>query len=285
MFGIDYKKFLKYFSLPLLVVIIFAPSIPNIYQDIRLEERFLFVPWLLFIYTYSICSLYEKVHNRRYPDTGQMKKVKGNYDYTLYWVVFPLILHYYPLVAENADIEKIFSFFGMGGIIQQLFDSRYHEILVNFLQALRFGPALLGDIAVCTAADSNVDEISCGTGYYIYFGGFFLYACYGVYVATRARIYLDGYWGVHLYTYDDSIKKFVDKGPYKQARHPIYAGQIFLVLATAAVALNWAFVVFAALVIFMNTQRALKEQAHLKSIFGEEYLEYKTTTRFYGRFL
>lgn len=240
--------------------LVLVPNVPKIYEDVPLIERFLFVPWILLIGAYGLCYYYEKVHDRHLISLGKMTPVKGNYHYTLYWVVVPLILHYYPTIISHISVTGTYPLFGFNIDVKTLLESENHREFLSFLVSAKSAPV-----------SDWVDLLS------------FPFACFGVFVATQARVYLNGYWGVDLYNYEDDHKKLVTDGPYSKSRHPIYAGQIYLVIATALIAKSYFFIAFAALVCWMNYRRAKKEEGHLEEVFGEEFKQYQKETTFFGK--
>ena len=240
----------KLFLLILLIVVpyvtFFHDEFKSFYEKIPLFERFIFIPWILLIYTYAICYFYEKIHDLDLKRKNLMTQSSENYHYTLYWIIIPFILHYYPELIRSIQAVT-------PDYIRNLLLSDAHG---QFLE-------LLGQTRILESYPNDK-----GLFQFVSYLAF-LFAMYGVGLATRARIYLNGYWGLHLYRYGEEIKRFVDDGPYGKRRHPIYAGQIFLVFATAVVSRDLIFFAFAMLVFWMNLRRAKREEDHLINQFAD----------------
>jgi len=106
----------------------------------------------------------------------------------------------------------------------------------------------------------------------------------GFWFVVWGRLYLNGFWGTHIYQYADAeIKnqyKLVTDKPYRACRHPIYFGQSFMVLGTGLVFNNWFHIGLAALLIAVNVVRAKKEEKFLEETFPTEWKKYKNKTPF-----
>lgn len=85
-------------------------------------------------------------------------------------------------------------------------------------------------------------------------------------------------WTVHV---DEKIdnRHLVTTGPYRYARHPLYA-EAFLEAIGIAMALGSLPALLIALLLFipLETHRAYFEEHYLKEIFGNEYIEYSRRT-------
>ena len=107
---------------------------------------------------------------------------------------------------------------------------------------------------------------------------------------VRGRLYLNGFWGTHIYKYDetdDSEVKYrlIQIGPYKLCRHPIYFGQSLMVLGTAFVVNNWLQLIASIALVLFNIFRAMREEKFLKENFEEEWTTYKDKVSFFIPFL
>ena len=71
----------------------------------------------------------------------------------------------------------------------------------------------------------------------------------------------------------------VTQGPYRWVRHPLYSVATILFVSLGIVAANW-FIIVMALVIIIGIALVVipKEEAQLKSKFGDEYSEYMKGT-------
>jgi len=113
-------------------------------------------------------------------------------------------------------------------------------------------------------------------GFIVLFAGFFL--------VVWGRLYLNSFWGTHIYKYENELAtnyKLVTSKPYKICRHPIYFGQSCMVIGTALIFNNWAHVVLAILLIVVNIFRAIQEEIFLKETFTDNWEKYKNETPFF----
>lgn len=208
----------------LLSLVAVAAYYQEIWVRIPLMERFGFIPWLLFIYTYYLCSKFEEAQGM-----SKSKKTvrKNNYYYTLYWGVGFLIFHYLFILFDLAPA----------------FSQEYLGYLIDFyrvVDAKNFSVPLLQLVGL-------------------------IVAMWGMVMAAKGRIYLNGYWAIDIHDYGKE-NRLVDKGPYQYVRHPIYAGQNLLVLGTALVTGSIAFGLFFVIVLAMNIARARVEEQELSKL-------------------
>ncbi len=91
-------------------------------------------------------------------------------------------------------------------------------------------------------------------------------------------------FAVHAGLYADH--ELVRTGPYALVRHPIYASVLLMWLATAALITRWEAWLPALAVLLIGTEiRVRGEDALLARRFGDEFQEYRRTTRAYVPFL
>jgi protein-S-isoprenylcysteine O-methyltransferase Ste14 len=98
----------------------------------------------------------------------------------------------------------------------------------------------------------------------------------GLAVAVWARRYLGRNWGSPMSEKVDP--ELVTTGPYRTIRHPIYSG-IILALAGTAVALNWHWLIAAALAGTYFVYSAFMEERFLVRRLPDSYPAYKDATR------
>jgi protein-S-isoprenylcysteine O-methyltransferase Ste14 len=76
--------------------------------------------------------------------------------------------------------------------------------------------------------------------------------------------------------------KLIRTGPYRILRHPIYASMLFFVWAIGAVAAPISWLILATIVFLIGTEiRVRIEDQLLHDHFGEDFLDYRNTTRAY----
>jgi isoprenylcysteine carboxyl methyltransferase (ICMT) family protein YpbQ len=230
-----------------ILVIIFAQA-ELIWIQIPLMERFALIPWLIFSYTYALCSMYESTHNLERRDRKIRRK---NYVYTLWWGLIVVLIHYIyiPYSVEPALLEY------------------------RFWQSMRDFHTFINEISA-TLTPQPLHRID---GLLPWLG--LILAFYGSVRAASGRIHLDGYWGVNVYEYAAN-HKIIETGPYKKVRHPIYQGQTLLVLGTALISGSIIFYIFFALTFALNIRRAWIEEEELHDIFGDQFRQYKRNTYF-----
>src|SRR5262249_26316202 len=114
----------------------------------------------------------------------------------------------------------------------------------------------------------------------VYLFGFILQFI-GLYLVILARVYLNGYWGPQIYNYPADAKHLERRGPYKYGRHPVYFGQILLVLGSVLIVNDTIFDMYMFIVLYLNISRAVEEEKQLLKMFGNEYEEYKQETGFF----
>ena len=101
----------------------------------------------------------------------------------------------------------------------------------------------------------------------------------GFYVTCRGRAAINGYWGPHLYRYTNpEDRKIIRHGIYKNIRHPIYSGQVYMAYGTLFLSNNTVFIIFAVLLTIINVIRAKREERYLKEQYGNEFEDYKKKT-------
>lgn len=116
----------------------------------------------------------------------------------------------------------------------------------------------------------------------LYFFGFSMLVI-GLIIVVWARIILNGSWSMDLYEIKprpgEAIKKYLYTNQiYSVMRHPIYVGQVFMAFGTLFVFNNKLILIVLVWLIIANFRRALREDAHLKEIFGEEWINYRNKT-------
>ena len=72
--------------------------------------------------------------------------------------------------------------------------------------------------------------------------------------------------------------ELVTSGPYRTVRHPIYSG-IILALVGSAVAVNWYWLIVAALSAFFFVYSAYMEERYMTVRFPDAYPVYKRSTK------
>ena len=98
----------------------------------------------------------------------------------------------------------------------------------------------------------------------------------GLAVAIRARRYLGRNWGAPM---SEKVNpELVTTGPYRTVRHPIYSG-IILALVGSAVAVNWYWLIVAALSAFFFVYSAYMEERYMTVRFPDAYPVYKRSTK------
>lgn len=240
-------KLIEELAVWLLVSLVVVFSLfPKIWELIPLMQRFATIPWLLFIYTYTICSKYEGTHKLDRNDKTLHRK---NYQYALWWGFLAVLIHYIhlPYTLEPSLLTN-----GVWSHIEKI-NSAYIQFQVDN------GPSRNGVISA----------------YAPWLG--LAIALIGAVKISTARIRLNGYWAIDIYTYKTK-HELVKDGPYKFIRHPIYIGQIYLVLGTTLVTLSFEFLLFLLLTIYLNIRRANTEEEELCKILGQEYETYQKET-------
>ncbi|MEN3068816.1 isoprenylcysteine carboxylmethyltransferase family protein [Uliginosibacterium sediminicola] len=104
----------------------------------------------------------------------------------------------------------------------------------------------------------------------------------GLFVVAAARAALNGYWGPHIYEYEDPKDSIlIKKGIYGQLRHPIYLGQIFMAVGTLILSDSIIFLLFAVPLSLFNVVKAQRESRYLHRKFGDSFVEYKNTVAWF----
>lgn len=98
----------------------------------------------------------------------------------------------------------------------------------------------------------------------------------GLGFAVWARRHLGRNWGTPMTQKTDP--ELITSGPYRWVRHPIYTG-IVLALAGTAVALNWTWLIAAALALSYFVYSALVEERNLIEQFPDAYPAYQRSTK------
>jgi protein-S-isoprenylcysteine O-methyltransferase Ste14 len=98
----------------------------------------------------------------------------------------------------------------------------------------------------------------------------------GLALAVWARLYLGRNWGSPMTEKVDP--ELVTTGPYRTIRHPIYSG-IILALAGTAIAINWHWLIAAAVAGTFFVYSAFMEERYLVRQFPETYPAYQGATR------
>lgn len=230
----------------LLSLVLVFSLFPKIWELIPLMQRFATVPWLLFIYTYTICSKYEGTHELDRNDKTLHRK---NYQYALWWGFVAVLIHF---VHIPYTVEPNLLDIGVWSHIEKI-NSAYIQFQFNIWD--------------------NKNGVIPAYGPWL---GLMI-ALYGAVKISTARICLNGYWAIDIYTYKTK-HELIKKGPYKTVRHPIYVGQIYLVVGTLLVTQSFEFLLFLLLTIYLNIRRANREEEELCKILGQEYVTYQKDT-------
>lgn len=254
--------------IPLRIVIdaafLLATTVPFVYREVGLHQRFMFLPWIFFLSAYGVIAWYEQVNKINHVTEKRLVASDANtYPYPLYWVFVPLMLYYYQLITEEAD--NLSRLPCLGEWLGMWLGSATNVAAVEFMESVNFYVLKI----------KETDRLAAAL--------LFAYASFGAGWAIQGRVYLNGYWGLRLYEPPvDNPKKlhFVRKGPYEHYRHPIYNGQIHLAVATAFTFGQFSFFVFVLVVLLLNLQRAWREERHLTEVYGESYEKYKKKTKF-----
>ena len=218
-------------------------------DEIDWRLKLALIPWFAFVFSYYLVGVLEQEHGLK----RNREVISQNYAATLYWGIIPVVLTFSGLLmpwlpntvppiaatvsALNTDLLRLALFF-----VEQ-----------NLLAGLLAMASWVGiGIMLC-----------------------------GVIWCARARAILNGYWGLDLYTYADvdgeteKPSTIVSSGPYSKVRHPIYAGQFWLVFGTFLVVRSVPFLVFLGMTMYLNNRRAVSEEKHLLKNSAGEYAEYK----------
>ncbi|MCY2993729.1 MAG: isoprenylcysteine carboxylmethyltransferase family protein [Planctomycetota bacterium] len=99
---------------------------------------------------------------------------------------------------------------------------------------------------------------------------------WGMFLLVEGRIHIDGYWTNHIYKYQK--QEIVMSGVYAKTRHPIYSGQIFLMISIFVANNNLWVGPEVLLIVVYNVMRARREEKYLDTLFHGEYEKYKETT-------
>lgn len=100
----------------------------------------------------------------------------------------------------------------------------------------------------------------------------------GLSIVTAGRIALGVYWGKDIYKYKQEDNRLIDKGIYKNYRHPIYNGQIVMAIGTFFLFNNWLLILFPLCILIVNYYRARNEEIDLFERFGNVFKDYKNAT-------
>lgn len=98
----------------------------------------------------------------------------------------------------------------------------------------------------------------------------------GLGLAVWARPHIGRNWGTPMTKKDEP--ELVTSGPYRLVRHPIYSGLLLAVVGTA-VALNWPWLIVAALAAIYFVYSATVEERFLAERFPGTYPAYKRSTK------
>jgi len=97
----------------------------------------------------------------------------------------------------------------------------------------------------------------------------------GLYMVGMARIYLNGYWGVHVYQYNPAHQRLVTNGIYETCRHPVYVGQFIMTLGTFLASNNYLIVVLPVITAIFSMYRGIREDHDLQERFDDEFVNYR----------
>lgn len=75
-------------------------------------------------------------------------------------------------------------------------------------------------------------------------------------------------------------KKLVTRGLYAKIRHPIYYSVFLIYAGLSLLYRHWVIYLIFVIIIVIQTVRIKKEEALLAKIFGQNYLDYKSSTWF-----
>ncbi len=234
-----------------------AAVFPSAYDKIPVFERFAFIPWILFLYTYLVCTVYEDAHGTTKTPTRRAR----NYYLTLYAFGAVVLLHYayvFYYIFTGIDLVLPPGGGGRGWLEQSI---AFYNSTVTFRQ---FVPDFF---------------------HWAFYVPGLTVLTFGLYFAAMGRIHLDGYWKVHIAEYEPTESKLVTKGPYAKRRHPIYHGQNMMVFGTALCGFDGALLLMTLVVWAMNYYRARHEEDHLTKVFPQEYPEYARNTWAFNRFI
>ncbi|WP_321530341.1 isoprenylcysteine carboxylmethyltransferase family protein [uncultured Desulfuromonas sp.] len=137
-----------------------------------------------------------------------------------------------------------------------------------------FAALIVHHVTLITESTKNIPVIC---DYKITYTLAFLLGIWGLYLLIQGRIYINGYWANHIYVYPNH--KVVKEGIYEKVRHPIYGGQIFLMLSIFLICNNLWLVFLPATTIIYNILRASVEERELDEILKGQYELYKKKCR------
>jgi protein-S-isoprenylcysteine O-methyltransferase Ste14 len=104
---------------------------------------------------------------------------------------------------------------------------------------------------------------------------------YGFFWLAWGRVSINGYWVPDIYIWDDMHIK--TQGAYAVMRHPIYTGQIAIVVAIFLACNNWWLIHAPLLAALQGVRRALVEERALNGLMPREYESYRAQVkRFIG---
>jgi protein-S-isoprenylcysteine O-methyltransferase Ste14 len=99
----------------------------------------------------------------------------------------------------------------------------------------------------------------------------------GLIIAFWSRILLGKNWSVSVQR--KKHHELIKKGPYSLVRHPIYTGLLLMFLGNTIIESTWRGLI-GFLILFVSFWFKLrKEEKWLTGIFGNDYLQYMTTTK------
>jgi protein-S-isoprenylcysteine O-methyltransferase Ste14 len=105
-----------------------------------------------------------------------------------------------------------------------------------------------------------------------------------VILAWMATRHLDKQWRFEAALSEDH--ELIKTGPYRWLRHPIYASLLGMLLETGLAQAWWPLVIAGVVFYLIGTEiRVRAEDGLLASRFGEEFAQYKRTTRAYLPFI
>jgi len=105
-----------------------------------------------------------------------------------------------------------------------------------------------------------------------------------VVLAWMATRHLDKQWRFEAALSEDH--ELIRTGPYRWLRHPIYSSMLGMLLATGLAKAWWPLLIAGVIFYLIGTEvRVRAEDGLLASRFGEEFNQYKRTTRAYLPFI
>ena len=179
--------------------------------------------------------------------------------------------------------HAIWAFFAWSYLLLYLYDKKHHYVNRRKNKGIKLAPFILSAGVVIVAIFHYLNSIGLwvlveNRSSYLSWVGL-LFMVLGLKLVISARLDLDGFWGPHIYDYDDDVKiVLVKENTYKHLRHPIYAGQLSMALGTVLIMNNWLVVGYSVLLLLALSTRIERDESHLTETFKEEYSKYKQSS-------